>query len=647
MNCNIRNLFGFFITAAVLLTGCDVGLSQQEITASDGAKIKCINQSTDRICYESKNGLLLFEGDIIIGDANQNLTASSNIVPKSNKLGLQGFSVNTTNRNWLNRVVPYIISNDFSDIGKQNILAAMEEYRASLGFAFVPHTTEPDFVIFKVSTDKAACYSHVGRIGGSQEVQLSERADGCTVHELGHALGLYHEQSRPDRDQFITVHSENIIEGREYAFNIRTDGKMISGYDSSSVMHYSSTAFSSNGKPTITLIDGTTNGLDYKYHLSSGDIQALNSLYGAANTKLFFSQGDYNNDGKGDWSYYTPLNDDFVVLLSSGNGHFTEIHNNTTSLGNWSDARFFSTGDFNGDGKTDWSWYAPKANDYIVLLSTGDGHWNLVHNDTSGFGNWSDARFFSTGDFNGDGKTDWSWYAPWSNDLIVLLSTGNGHWNLVHNNTSGFGNWSGAQFFSTGDFNGDGRTDWSWYAPWTNDYVVLLSIGDGHWTLVHNSTAGFGNWSGAQFFSTGDFNGDKKTDWSWYAPWTNDYIVLLSTGDGHWNLVHNNTAGFGNWSGAQFFSTGDFNGDGRSDWSWYAPWSNDHVVLLSSGDGHWSLLHNDTKGLGNWSGAQLFSVGDYNGDGKIDWSWYASGPNDYVVLLSTGDGHWGLVHNTL
>ena len=60
------------------------------------------------------------------------------------------------------------------------------------------------------------CWSYVGMTGGSQNISI---APGCTslipVHEIFHALGRLHEQSRPDRDNFVTVNLNNVRAGND------------------------------------------------------------------------------------------------------------------------------------------------------------------------------------------------------------------------------------------------------------------------------------------------------------------------------------------------------------------------------------------------------------------------------------------------
>src|SRR4051812_37271030 len=75
------------------------------------------------------------------------------------------------------------------------------------------------------------------------------------AHELGHVLGFWHEQSRQDRDTYITIDRSNIIPGVEHNFDKYDvgDGQDVNRYNFQSIMHYSRYAFADNPDvPTIT-----------------------------------------------------------------------------------------------------------------------------------------------------------------------------------------------------------------------------------------------------------------------------------------------------------------------------------------------------------------------------------------------------------
>ena len=69
---------------------------------------------------------------------------------------------------------------------------------------------------FRLKNFFSRCCSFVGKRGnGPQAISIGKNCDkfGIVVHELGHAVGFWHEHTRPDRDAWVKIIKENIQEG--------------------------------------------------------------------------------------------------------------------------------------------------------------------------------------------------------------------------------------------------------------------------------------------------------------------------------------------------------------------------------------------------------------------------------------------------
>ncbi len=184
-------------------------------------------------------------------------------------------------RVWPAGIVPYTFGSSVSLPNQQRARDAMDELEAVAPVRFVERSDEPDYIRLENSDQNA---SFVGRVGGAQVVYVFNWTYRyIIVHELMHALGMYHEQSRPDRDQYVRINSQNIRPGTEINFQIASDAAVHGPYDFESVMHYNQTAFSSNGQPTITALPGYEQhqwSMGQTSYISAGDGASLQDLYG-------------------------------------------------------------------------------------------------------------------------------------------------------------------------------------------------------------------------------------------------------------------------------------------------------------------------------------------------------------------------------
>jgi hypothetical protein len=238
-------------------------------TTTGTTVIRTFTQGEKEVQYSEIDGLAIFEGDIVLGTVKQIKAETV----------LEGVGITGVGFRWPNARVPFEVDPNLPD--PQRVTDAVAHWAVNTPVRFVPRAdTDNDFVRFVPST---ASRSAAGRRGGRQDIELSDEATaGTVIHEMGHALGLFHEQSREDRNSMVTINFANIPDADEHNFAQHiTDGDDIGGYDFGSIMHYSGTAFSSNGQATIVpkvpLPPGVVMG--QRDGLSFGDRAAIHALY--------------------------------------------------------------------------------------------------------------------------------------------------------------------------------------------------------------------------------------------------------------------------------------------------------------------------------------------------------------------------------
>ncbi|XP_017661474.1 PREDICTED: tolloid-like protein 1 [Lepidothrix coronata] len=212
-----------------------------------------------------------------------------------------------TERIWPGGVIPYVIGGNFTGTQRAMFKQAMRHWEKYTCVTFIERSDEESYIVFTYRP--CGCCSYVGRRGnGPQAISIGKNCDkfGIVVHELGHVIGFWHEHTRPDRDDHVTIIRENIQPGQEYNFLKMEPGEVNSlgePYDFDSIMHYARNTFS-RGMFLDTILpsrddNGIRPAIGQRTRLSKGDIAQARKLYRcpACGETLQESTGNFSSPG--------------------------------------------------------------------------------------------------------------------------------------------------------------------------------------------------------------------------------------------------------------------------------------------------------------------------------------------------------------
>jgi len=229
--------------------------------------------------YKGENGEALFQGDIIIGPVAslQSQTDGSPLQGLSTDI-LFGLALRNVETRWPEGKVRFMISDDLGN--RARVYSAIAEWEAATPIRFTEIAkAEGNYVEF---VPGSGCSSSVGMTGGRQVVRLSaDCTTGNTIHEIGHVVGLHHEQAREDRSSKIFVYDSNILD--DYRGNFSQDPtnyKDIGAYCYESIMHYGNYAFSKQPN-VLKTIETRPAGIKIgqRDHLAACDIATVRQIY--------------------------------------------------------------------------------------------------------------------------------------------------------------------------------------------------------------------------------------------------------------------------------------------------------------------------------------------------------------------------------